>query len=108
MRDQFAGEGKDELTKVRLSKRLRAIGLENFEEYVAPVERDEQELAVMIDSLTTNKTSFFRELATRAGDLGFKIVFVVGEPKSFELKRFWESQVTKSATTLEEANLVNS
>jgi two-component system cell cycle response regulator len=46
---------------------------------------------------------FFRELATRAGDLGFKIVFVVGEPKSFELKRFWESQVTKSAATFDEA-----
>lgn len=46
---------------------------------------------------------FFRELATRAGELGFKIVFVVGEPKSFELKRFWESQVTKSAATFEEA-----
>jgi chemotaxis protein methyltransferase CheR len=54
-------EGKEELIKVRLSKRLRVLGLENFEEYVALVERDEKELAAMIDSLTTNKTSFFRE-----------------------------------------------
>jgi len=54
-------EGKEELIKVRLSKRLRVLGLENFEQYVALVERDEEELAVMIDSLTTNKTSFFRE-----------------------------------------------
>lgn len=54
-------EGKEELIKVRLSKRLRVLGLENFEDYVALVERDEEEFAVMIDSLTTNKTSFFRE-----------------------------------------------
>ncbi len=54
-------EGKEELIKVRLSKRLRVLGLENFGQYVALVERDEEELAMMIDSLTTNKTSFFRE-----------------------------------------------
>jgi chemotaxis protein methyltransferase CheR len=54
-------EGKEELVKVRLSKRLRALGLGNFEEYIEVVEHDAEELATMIDLLTTNKTSFFRE-----------------------------------------------
>jgi chemotaxis protein methyltransferase CheR len=55
--------GKEELVKSRLAKRLRALGLSGFEQYLQYVERDKsrQELASMIDALTTNKTSFFRE-----------------------------------------------
>jgi chemotaxis protein methyltransferase CheR len=54
-------KGKEELVKVRLSKRLRALGLGNFQEYMEVVEHEADELATMIDLLTTNKTSFFRE-----------------------------------------------
>ncbi len=55
--------GKEELVKARLTKRLRALGLGNFEQYMRYVEHDNsgQELTSMIDMLTTNKTSFFRE-----------------------------------------------
>lgn len=55
--------GKEGLVKTRLSKRLRALGMESFDEYLRYVEGDRtgQELVEMIDALTTNKTGFFRE-----------------------------------------------
>jgi chemotaxis protein methyltransferase CheR len=55
--------GKEGLVKTRLSKRLRALGLGGVKEYLEYVERDssQKERATMIDLLTTNKTSFFRE-----------------------------------------------
>jgi len=55
--------GKEELVKARLVKRPRALALPDFDSYLAYVERDEtrSELAKMVDALTTNKTSFFRE-----------------------------------------------
>jgi chemotaxis protein methyltransferase CheR len=55
--------GKEELVRSRLIKRLRALGIASFHEYLKHVKEDRtaQELNIMIDSLTTNKTSFFRE-----------------------------------------------
>jgi chemotaxis protein methyltransferase CheR len=55
--------GKEELVRSRLIKRLRALNLNDFHEYLNFVkqERTSQELHLMIDLLTTNKTSFFRE-----------------------------------------------
>ncbi|HVP57092.1 MAG TPA: protein-glutamate O-methyltransferase CheR [bacterium] len=55
--------GKEELVKSRLIKRLRALGLTDFEQYLAHIKADVsgQEMATMVDLLTTNKTSFFRE-----------------------------------------------
>ncbi len=57
--------GKETLVRSRLSKRLRALGLSGFEAYLEHVQGDESggELAEMVDALTTNKTSFFRESA---------------------------------------------
>lgn len=59
------GSGKEGLVKARLSKRLRVLDLASFDEYMHYVEGDRsgQELTTMIDSLTTNKTSFFRDVA---------------------------------------------
>ena len=56
-------EAKRELVRSRLAKRLRALGRNSFTEYVDFVESKagRKELALMVDSLTTNKTSFFRE-----------------------------------------------
>lgn len=56
-------DGKEDLVQSRLSKRIYALKLNSFEEYFEYVEKDStgQELTTMIDSLTTNKTSFFRE-----------------------------------------------
>lgn len=55
--------GKQELVRGRLAKRLRALGISNFTDYLAHLEADEtgEELTHMVDVLTTNKTSFFRE-----------------------------------------------
>ena len=55
--------GKEGLIKSRLMKRLRALDIDSFDTYLSYLERDKtgQELTTMIDVLTTNKTSFFRE-----------------------------------------------
>lgn len=58
-------EGKEALVRSRLIKRLRALGMGSFEDYMKFVRSDQgaDELGLMIDVLTTNKTSFFREQA---------------------------------------------
>lgn len=55
--------GKEALVKARLTKRLRLLNLPDFRSYMKYLENDTtgRELAEMIDQLTTNKTSFFRE-----------------------------------------------
>lgn len=53
---------KQNLVKSRLSKRLSALNLKNFDQYIELVGQDKSEFSVMIDSLTTNKTDFFREM----------------------------------------------
>jgi chemotaxis protein methyltransferase CheR len=55
--------GKEELVRSRLIRRLRALSLHDFRSYLKYIEQDgtSQELHIMIDLLTTNKTSFFRE-----------------------------------------------
>ena len=55
--------GKEELVRSRLMKRLRALNIKSFSAYIHYVQDDHsgQELRTMIDCLTTNKTSFFRE-----------------------------------------------
>lgn len=45
----------------RLSKRLRSRGLASFRDYCDLIREDEDELQRMIEALTTNTTSFFRE-----------------------------------------------
>jgi len=57
-------EGKKELVKARLSKRLRILGLTNFADYLDYIRDDSSgmELTLMVDSLSTNLTSFFREM----------------------------------------------
>ncbi len=58
-------ENKMGMVKARLLKRLRALRFNSFEQYLRFVRSDEsgRELTSMIDALTTNKTSFFREQA---------------------------------------------
>lgn len=58
-------EGKEGLVRARLAKRLRALKLPDFDAYLDFVERDpsRREFAEMIDALTTNKTSFLREVS---------------------------------------------
>src|SRR5262245_32183219 len=57
---------KKTMLEARLQKRLKALGLRNFEEYadyVFSAEGKRDELVHMIDVVTTNKTDFFREPA---------------------------------------------
>lgn len=49
------------LVRSRLQKRMRALGLSSFDEYFDFVKNDRREITAMIDAITTNKTSFFRE-----------------------------------------------
>jgi chemotaxis protein methyltransferase CheR len=55
--------GKEGLVESRLASRLRALQLTTFGEYLEHVEADgsRQELTMLVDLLTTNKTNFFRE-----------------------------------------------
>ncbi|NPV60507.1 MAG: protein-glutamate O-methyltransferase CheR [Actinobacteria bacterium] len=54
-------EGKLPLVQSRLSKRLRRLGIGSFRAYLAYLDEDEDELEAMINAITTNYTSFFRE-----------------------------------------------
>jgi chemotaxis protein methyltransferase CheR len=57
---------KRTMLEVRLGPRVRALGMESFEEYCAHVfdsEGGSHELGRLTDAVTTNKTEFFREPA---------------------------------------------
>ena len=57
------GTVKTELLRARLAKRMRALSLTSFRDYYQWVLEDGsgEELARMLDVVTTNKTEFFRE-----------------------------------------------
>jgi chemotaxis protein methyltransferase CheR len=79
-------DGKQALVRARLIKRLRALNLKNFDEYLEYIESDQGyvELNYMVDVMTTNKTHFFREPAH------FKYLSEVILPKMRKNKmRFW-------------------
>lgn len=56
-------EGKFGLVRSRLSSRVRAAGLADFDSYLERLRADRsgREMRMLVDALTTNKTSFFRE-----------------------------------------------
>ncbi len=56
-------DGKKELVRARLAKRLRLGNFRTFPEYIKHVLKDKtgKEFSILIDSLSTNLTSFFRE-----------------------------------------------
>jgi chemotaxis protein methyltransferase CheR len=57
------GESKQEMVYSRLARRLRAKGMNSFEEYLDDLESglDGEEWEAFTNALTTNLTSFFRE-----------------------------------------------
>jgi chemotaxis protein methyltransferase CheR len=57
----FLPEAKKALVVARLSRRLRTLGVPSFTSYFELVERDRGEHTVMLDSICTNETRFFRE-----------------------------------------------
>ncbi len=56
-------ETKRTVLETRLRRRLRALGLDSFEPYCSRVlsGAPREELAELVDAITTNKTDFFRE-----------------------------------------------
>ncbi|MFA5479207.1 MAG: protein-glutamate O-methyltransferase [Candidatus Muiribacteriota bacterium] len=56
-------DGKEALVSARISKRIRALKLNDFDEYMHFLENDNtgEEVSSLIDVITTNVTSFFRE-----------------------------------------------
>ena len=56
-------ENRQEMVYTRLSKRLRATGTNNFNDYLQRLERDSEDVEweSFTNALTTNLTSFFRE-----------------------------------------------
>jgi len=57
-------DAKKTMLQARLQKRLRMLGMNNYEDYAEYVFSDQgikDELPHMIDAVTTNKTDFFRE-----------------------------------------------
>jgi chemotaxis protein methyltransferase CheR len=73
-------DGKDEMVYSRLAKRIRAIGLAEFAEYLVLLEdAAHPEWEHFVNALTTNQTEFFREahhfpvLAAHARSLGREV-----------------------------------
>jgi chemotaxis protein methyltransferase CheR len=62
---EFAGislsDSKRNLLYSRLSRRLRALGLNAFSEYRELLDSDEREVENFVNSISTNHTKFFRE-----------------------------------------------
>ncbi|MBU3021171.1 CheR family methyltransferase [Aestuariibacter sp. A3R04] len=54
-------DNKDALVYSRLARRLRALSLQSFDEYLTYLKRTPAEEEHFINALTTNLTSFFRE-----------------------------------------------
>ncbi|MCD4667623.1 MAG: protein-glutamate O-methyltransferase CheR [Sulfurimonas sp.] len=54
-------ENKHNLIESRLIKRLRHHKLDNYSDYYQLILKDKKELQLMINQVTTNETSFFRE-----------------------------------------------
>ncbi len=54
-------EAKKALVSGRLTRRLHALGLDNFKDYYEQVEASVDERTAMLDCISTNETRFFRE-----------------------------------------------
>ncbi len=59
------GPAKQSLVESRLGKRLRELGLPGYDAYLERLDadRDGDELVLLLDAISTNVTSFFRERA---------------------------------------------
>ncbi len=77
------GDSKKELVRTRLSTRLRKGGFKTYKEYYKHVQEDKTgtEIIDLLDSISTNLTSFFREI----GHFNFLIKTII--PEMVERKR---------------------
>ena len=87
--------GKKELVRARLAKRLRETGFKNFNAYYRFVTQEDNgdELVKMLDAISTNLTSFFRE--EKHFHFLKQVVFptfVAGKNRAgFRKARFWSA-----------------
>ena len=81
-------DGKEALVRSRLMKRVRALRMASIDAYMKYIESEKgsQELALLIDVMTTNKTDFFRE----AKHFDFLREKILPEMKSMKM-RFWSA-----------------
>jgi len=54
-------ERKEALVSARIGKRMRALGIADFEAYMRHLEDNNAEVVGLLDAVSTNVTSFFRE-----------------------------------------------
>ncbi len=95
--------GKEGLVRARLAKRLRAVGVSDFDAYLDVVTGDpaRREFTEMVDVLTTNKTSFFREAAH------FDYLQDVVLPAATAPLRFWSAGCSSGEEPYTLAMLLN-
>lgn len=82
-------QGKKLLVQNRLRKRLRALGLPGFKEYLRFLEDNPEEVRTMVDCLTTNFTRLFRE--QEHFDFLREEVIPWLNASGFERIRFWSA-----------------
>ena len=91
-REEFGlelGKGKEQLVAARLGKLMRRLGFSTFADYYRHVQGDRtgDALVELIDALTTNHTSFFREQA----HFDFLVQRVLAEHKGRGAMRIWSA-----------------
>lgn len=85
-------EQKRELVYGRLSRRLRALGLESFRAYRELLERNEgDELVQFCNAITTNLTSFFREAHHFEYLREQLLAPLAADPRGARRLRFWSA-----------------
>lgn len=83
------GKGKEQLVAARLGKLMRQLGFNMFRDYYRHVldDRTGDALVELIDALTTNHTSFFREQV----HFDFLVQRVFAEQKGHTSMRIWSA-----------------
>ena len=83
------GKGKEQLVASRLGKLMRPLGFDSFGDYYRHVQADRtgDALVELIDVLTTNHTSFFREQV----HFDFLVQRVFAEQKGHAPMRIWSA-----------------
>ncbi len=59
----FLKQGKEALVSARVGKRMRALNIHGYDDYLKYLKKDKsgQEIVHLLDAISTNVTSFFRE-----------------------------------------------
>jgi chemotaxis protein methyltransferase CheR len=85
-------QSKSNLVYSRLTKRLRALGLESFRDYCSLIAEDgSEEHAKMCSALTTNVTKFFREKHHFEHFKKFELPKLIALAKSGKKVRIWSA-----------------